>query len=255
MDSSESFICACGFFARAETDNMCYRCYQQKLRSAKKTPAAMSTKEEDVLIKSSKIDESVAEEQPPNTQTDPNEPLIGETKSTPRLEDDVVAQDLKAFVTGGEESSGTKRRRHHLSRNVIIDDASFWVKGILQNWRIVDPSEEPRPNAVLVEFITKPTRDYRDDEVVAFEVLRPTPPPPPPSPDVDDVVRREERRCGVCKKRLLLTSIECRCKHKFCAIHRYPEEHACTYDYKSEGRKALAKKLPKIVADKIKRIG
>ena len=53
----------------------------------------------------------------------------------------------------------------------------------------------------------------------------------------------DQKRCNVCKKRLLLTSMVCRCGVKFCEVHRYPEKHECSYDYKTEGRKALEKKL------------
>ena len=220
MDSSESFICACGFFARAETDNMCYRCYHRKLRTAKTTPMSKD------VLKSSKIEESVAEE--PNAQRVPKKSSITETKT--RLED--VLQDLKTFVTA--EESDTKSYR-----NVIIDDATSWVEGVLQNWTIADTSEESKTRTVIVVDAVEPTSD---NEIVVG-VVETTPPPD---------VRQE--RCDVCKKRLSLTSIECRCKHKFCDTHRYSEEHTCSYDYKTEGRKALAKRLKRIVAKKIQRI-
>ena len=60
----------------------------------------------------------------------------------------------------------------------------------------------------------------------------------------------DQKRCNVCKKRLLLTSMACRCGLKFCDMHRYPEEHECSYDYKAEGRKALEKQLVRVDAKK-----
>lgn len=63
-----------------------------------------------------------------------------------------------------------------------------------------------------------------------------------------------KNRCGVCRKKLKLTDLECRCSARFCANHRPPEEHACTYDYKSAGRTQLSKNLEKAVADKVERI-
>lgn len=47
-------------------------------------------------------------------------------------------------------------------------------------------------------------------------------------------------RCAVCKKKLGLCSIECRCRLKFCATHRYPEAHQCTFDFKTSERARLA---------------
>jgi predicted nucleic acid binding AN1-type Zn finger protein len=44
-----------------------------------------------------------------------------------------------------------------------------------------------------------------------------------------------------CEKKLALTSIQCKCEKKFCNTHRYPEDHACTFDFKSDGKKELLK--------------
>ena len=60
-------------------------------------------------------------------------------------------------------------------------------------------------------------------------------------------------RCGGCRKKLALTDFECRCKTRFCALHRAPEEHACTFDFKSHGLACLEKQLVKAVADKVER--
>jgi predicted nucleic acid binding AN1-type Zn finger protein len=60
-------------------------------------------------------------------------------------------------------------------------------------------------------------------------------------------------RCGGCRKKLALTDFECRCKTRFCALHRAPEEHACTFDFKSHGLAHLEKQLTKAVADKVER--
>jgi len=49
--------------------------------------------------------------------------------------------------------------------------------------------------------------------------------------------------CYVCKRKVLTSAQPCRCTHRFCPLHRMPENHACTYDYKGEGRKELAATL------------
>ena len=58
-------------------------------------------------------------------------------------------------------------------------------------------------------------------------------------------------RCFVCRKKLGLMPFECKCGLKFCALHRAPETHNCTYDYKSEGCKKLEERLVKVCAEKI----
>ena len=50
--------------------------------------------------------------------------------------------------------------------------------------------------------------------------------PPPP--------RRQRERCPVdgCARFLAPSDMPCRCKRRFCMLHRHPESHACTYDFK-----------------------
>ena len=64
---------------------------------------------------------------------------------------------------------------------------------------------------------------------------------------------KHTNRCGSCRKKLSLTDFECRCKARFCALHRAPEEHACTFDFKSHGLACLEKQLVKAVAEKVER--
>jgi predicted nucleic acid binding AN1-type Zn finger protein len=57
-----------------------------------------------------------------------------------------------------------------------------------------------------------------------------------------------------CRKKVGLTGFTCRCGHLFCGQHRYAEAHACTFDYKSAGRQALAAANPLVQASKVERI-
>ncbi|MBA0564966.1 hypothetical protein Golob_009869, partial [Gossypium lobatum] len=63
------------------------------------------------------------------------------------------------------------------------------------------------------------------------------------------VVEEEEvqvtpNRCLSCKKRVGLTGFKCRCGMVFCGIHRYPEQHACAFDFKGMGKQQIAKANP-----------
>ncbi|ESW27605.1 hypothetical protein PHAVU_003G216400 [Phaseolus vulgaris] len=60
-------------------------------------------------------------------------------------------------------------------------------------------------------------------------------------------------RCGGCNRKVGLTGFLCKCGITFCGVHRYPEKHQCTYDFKSAGREEIAKQNPVIKADKIQR--
>lgn len=58
-------------------------------------------------------------------------------------------------------------------------------------------------------------------------------------------------RCAICRKKIGLVPITCRCGIDLCATHKYPEEHNCKFDYKESGRKLLTQQNIKVVADKL----
>jgi len=57
-------------------------------------------------------------------------------------------------------------------------------------------------------------------------------------------------RCEICKKKLSLTSFECRCKKKFCDIHRPAEIHKCSFNYFEENQNRMKKNLSTITYTK-----
>jgi predicted nucleic acid binding AN1-type Zn finger protein len=61
-------------------------------------------------------------------------------------------------------------------------------------------------------------------------------------------------RCFVCKKKLPLTAIKCKCNQYFCDKHRYPEEHECTFDFKENSKKKIKENNPKIEFKKLENI-
>ncbi|KAL1561967.1 switch-activating protein Sap1 [Salvia divinorum] len=67
-------------------------------------------------------------------------------------------------------------------------------------------------------------------------------------------MKREVNRCSGCRRKVGLTGFRCRCGDLFCADHRYSDRHACSYDYKSAGREAIARENPVVKAAKIVKI-
>lgn len=45
--------------------------------------------------------------------------------------------------------------------------------------------------------------------------------------------KKDQKRCGACAHKLLLSDLACRCDIRFCSKHRLPEDHACTFDHKA----------------------
>ncbi|KAJ9184456.1 hypothetical protein P3X46_004181 [Hevea brasiliensis] len=64
----------------------------------------------------------------------------------------------------------------------------------------------------------------------------------------------QPNRCSTCRKRVGLTGFKCRCGTTFCATHRYPEKHGCTFDFKKVGREEIARANPLVVAEKLAKI-
>ena len=60
--------------------------------------------------------------------------------------------------------------------------------------------------------------------------------------------------CHLCHKKISALYYgflgKCKCQNYYCYQHKFPEDHKCTYDYKSEQKEKLEKDLPLVVADK-----
>ena len=75
--------------------------------------------------------------------------------------------------------------------------------------------------------------------------------------DVTSETKREMPKkceCDGCKKKLMISDLECKCKKYFCSTHRFATNHQCNYDYKTDGIKNLEKNLVKVVGEKIDKI-
>lgn len=97
--------------------------------------------------------------------------------------------------------------------------------------------------------------------------LRSLPPPPlltlpdvaeaedlPTTPEVAVATVSQPNRCNVCRKRIGLTGFKCKCGTTFCGVHRYPEKHACSFDFKTVGKEEIARSNPVIKAEKLEKI-
>jgi len=74
-------------------------------------------------------------------------------------------------------------------------------------------------------------------------------------PDQKIVVEQTDfEKCWTCAKRIGLLGFSCRCGYKFCAFHRYSDDHNCPVDYKQLDRKKLVVLNPRVETTKVKKI-
>lgn len=67
-------------------------------------------------------------------------------------------------------------------------------------------------------------------------------------------VQKNTSRCFSCRKKIGLTGFQCRCDYFFCSEHRYSDRHGCDFDYRAQGRAAIADANPVVVAAKVEMI-
>jgi hypothetical protein len=79
-----------------------------------------------------------------------------------------------------------------------------------------------------------------------------SPEPEPPAATAASAAGAKAGRCASCRKRVGLTGFACRCGATFCGVHRYPERHACAFDFRAAGRDAIARANLVVKGDKLK---
>jgi len=72
----------------------------------------------------------------------------------------------------------------------------------------------------------------------------------------EEMMKKKKTKCQFngCKKRIGLTGIQCRCGLKFCGVHRYYEDHLCTFDYKTRAKEQIEKQNPIVYSRKLNKI-
>lgn len=69
-----------------------------------------------------------------------------------------------------------------------------------------------------------------------------------------EMAKVPKNRCLICRKKVGIYGFSCKCEGYYCTVHRFPETHKCSYDFKLEGKMKITKENPIIIADKINRI-
>jgi hypothetical protein len=68
-------------------------------------------------------------------------------------------------------------------------------------------------------------------------------------------VQKNKGRCFTCNAKVTLALQQsCKCGYVFCALHKPPEKHRCTFDFKAEARRNLQQLNPVVATPKFERL-
>lgn len=97
--------------------------------------------------------------------------------------------------------------------------------------------------AATIENSSSPTSNDSNAEVATTSSSSP-------------VEKKKRNRCcwENCNKKLGLTGFQCRCGGEYCSLHRYANEHRCTFDYKEMAQNEIRKNMPVVQAERVRRI-
>lgn len=115
----------------------------------------------------------------------------------------------------------------------------------------ITPTPEVTPPVVPTGEIPIPAATALADELAGSPSSQLSVTPPD---DKGKSPQKGRNRCFTCKKKVGLTGFKCRCENLFCGLHRYSDQHECSFDYKSDGRAKLEKENPQVVGAKIRKI-
>eukprot|EP00792_Barthelona_sp_PAP020_P007674 TRINITY_DN3158_c0_g7_i1.p1 TRINITY_DN3158_c0_g7~~TRINITY_DN3158_c0_g7_i1.p1 ORF type:complete len:133 (+),score=38.69 TRINITY_DN3158_c0_g7_i1:51-449(+) len=60
--------------------------------------------------------------------------------------------------------------------------------------------------------------------------------------------------CAVCGKKVGYFGFKCHCGRAFCSVHRYPDEHSCTYDFQADNEKKLADQNIRVATNRLNKL-
>jgi predicted nucleic acid binding AN1-type Zn finger protein len=65
--------------------------------------------------------------------------------------------------------------------------------------------------------------------------------------------KSKKSRCehSDCRAKLGLLGFDCKCTGKYCAKHRYPDQHDCAYNFRAAAEATLKKQLVNCTGDKM----